>query len=449
MYRVGVIGLGFVGLSLSVALASKGFNVVGVDIDEKKVDLIKNGSIPIHEEGLGDLLKFVINKDLIISTDFDLLNDSDIVFVCVGTPTLPNGKQDISQVINAIRIMAEQWKTVKERKVIAIKSTVLPGTTRRMAKLFEKISGKKVPQEIGFIVNPEFLREGKAIFDIFHPNRVVIGYMDDESCRMSINLWREFYYKRVGYKPSFHTMNIEEAELVKYASNAFLAMRISFANTIANICEMIPNCDVMKILDAVGHDPRIGKEYLNPGLGYGGACLPKDIKALIHFSKNIGYEPILLEAVDIVNDLQSNKAIEYLNEELKDLKGKIIAIIGLAFKAGTDDIRGSISIKIIKKLLNYGSIVKVYDPIALRKAKNLLADSVIYCNSVESALKDADAAIIATEWDTFVDDLKPEIVTKLMNNPVIIDGRRVIKDLEVFIKNGVKVYPIGYSYSHL
>ena len=440
--KVGVVGLGFVGLSLSVVLAYKGYEVIGIDINEEKVRTIKNGRAPFYEENLEELLSKVINSRLVVSTDYGLLRNTNLVFICVDTPTNPDGSQNQSHIINAIKGLAKTWRNASEYKVMIVKSTVVPGTTRKLAYILSKESGLNLGTELGVAVNPEFLREGKAIHDILYPSRVIIGCIDEKTCNTVTSFWKEFY-KRVGINPPILSMSLDEAELTKYASNAFLAMKVSFANTIANICEKIPNCDVIKVLQAVGLDPRIGKEYLRPGLGYGGPCLPKDLKALIYFSRKVDYKPILLEAVDEVNEKQPIKAIEYLIKEYGSLKGKTIGILGLAFKPGTDDLRNAVSIKIIKELIKLYAKVKVHDPKALEQAKRILGDSVIYCKDPLETIKDCDGVIIVTEWDIYK-SIKPEDFKKLMKRPIVIDGRRLY-DPQKFINNGIKIYAIGYG----
>ena len=444
--RVGVIGLGFVGLSLAVALASRGFKVVGIDVDSGKIELIRHGRAPFYEKGLEELLRSTIGKHLIVSTDYELLRDVDIVFITVGTPSKPSGEQDQSQIVEAVKELASAWRDSNGYKVMVVKSTVIPGTTRRLAKILADEAKKKVPEEIGVAANPEFLREGNALYDTFYPSRVVIGGIDDRSSEAVAGLWRKFY-RRIGVEPPILVMSLEEAELVKYASNAFLAMRISFANTIANICENTPNCDVVKVLEGVGLDPRIGKEYLRPGLGYGGSCLPKDVKALINYSRSIGYNPVLLEAIDKVNEMQPYRAVEYLlREYYSDLQGKVISILGLAFKPGTDDVRESVALKIAKKLVELGAKVKVHDPIAIENARKILGDTVMYCQDTLEAIKNSDAVIITTEWNVYK-ELKPEHFKKLMRKPVVIDGRRIY-DPKVLMRKGVKVYAIGLNIHH-
>ncbi|WFO74804.1 UDP-glucose/GDP-mannose dehydrogenase family protein [Desulfurococcaceae archaeon MEX13E-LK6-19] len=438
--KIGVIGLGFVGLTLAAALASKEYDVVGIDLDVDKIDKIKKGIAPFHEEGLEEILRSVIGKHLVVSNDYSLLRDVDLVFIAVGTPPRPDGSQEQKYIVDAVRSLARTWKRANGYKVVVIKSTVVPGTTRRLASIASKESGLVLGENLGFVMNPEFLREGKALYDTFYPSRVVIGCTDEKSCSIVKNLWEEFY-RKVGKIPPILVMSPEEAELVKYASNVFLAMRVSFANTIANICELTPNCDVMKVLEATGLDPRIGSKYLRPGLGYGGSCLPKDVKALIHYSTEKGYDPILIKAVDEVNERQPFKAIEYLMREYSSLKGKTIAILGLAFKPDTDDIREAVSLKIINKLLELGATVKVHDPKAMDNVRRIYGDKLVYCNTPEEAIKDSDAVVIVTEWDVYK-SLKPRVFKDLMRNPVVIDGRRIYDPLE-FIAEGIKFYAIG------
>ena len=440
--KIGVIGLGFVGLTLAVALAYKKYNVIGVDIDEKKIEFIRSGKSPFYEEGLNELLPKVINNKLVVTTDYEMLRETDVVFIAVSTPPNPNGSQNQSYIIDAVKKLGRVWRDSKEYKVMVVKSTVIPGTTRKLANILSKESRLKIGIDLGIAMNPEFLREGKALYDTFYPSRVVIGCIDDKTCKYIENLWKEFY-KKIGKIPPILTMSLEEAELVKYASNSFLAMRISFANTIANICEKTPNCDVMNVLEAVGLDPRIGKQYLRPGLGYGGSCLPKDVKALIYYSRSIGYEPTLLEAVDKVNEQQPYKAIEYLLKEYGDLRGKTIAILGLAFKPGTDDIRESIAIKIIKKLLQLGAKIKAHDPMAIENTRKILRNKIIYCKDPLETIKDTDAVIIVTDWNVYR-NIKLDTIKQLMKNPLIIDGRRIYYNLKIFQRD-IKFYAIGIS----
>jgi len=441
--RIGIIGLGFVGLTLAVAFASKDYSVIGLDVDSSKVDAIRRGIPPFYEDGLENLLREVISKGkLKVTSNYENLRNTDIVFITVGTPPRPDGSQDQTYLMDAIRSLARVWKDANSFKLILIKSTIVPGTSRRLTDIFSRESGLIPENDFELVFNPEFLREGRALEDLLHPSRVVLGCFTSRGCDAAENLWREFY-RKVDIEPLVLTMKPEEAELVKYASNAFLATRISFANTIANICEKTPGCDVVNVLEATGLDPRIGRKYLQPGLGYGGSCLPKDVKALIQYSRKVGYEPILLEAVDRVNETQPYKVIEYLLKEYEELKGKIVSILGLAFKPGTSDIRGSVSIKIAEALLQYGAIVKVHDPMALDNFRKLFGDRIVYCKEIIDALRDSDAVIVATEWPEY-SLIKPSLFQSLMRNPVIIDGKRIY-DPDKLQQYGVKLYAIGRS----
>lgn len=443
-YRIGVIGLGFVGLTLSVVLANNGFNVYGVDTDLNKVELIKNRKTPFYEEKIEYYLEKVVDDKLIVSTDYNVLRDTNIVFITVGTPSENNGSQRLDYVIEAVNRLSNVWKNIDSYRLLVVKSTVLPGTTRKLAKIMSDKTGLEIGRELGVVFNPEFLREGSAIEDMEKPSRIVIGCIDEKSCRIIRTLWEELY-RRLNTEVKIREMSLEEAELVKYASNIFLAMRISYVNTIANICEEIPNCDVNKVLEATGLDPRIGSHYLEPGLGYGGSCLPKDIKSFIWFSKNkLGYKPVLIESIDKVNEKQPYRALEYLIKEYGDLSDKVIGILGLAFKPNTDDIRESISLKIIDKLLEMKSKIKVHDPKAMDNVKKIYGDKLVYCNNPIDAIKDSDAVIIATAWREYR-RLKPEDYLRLMRNPVVIDGRRIYDNYRDFVEKGVKFYAIGLS----
>ncbi len=441
--KIGIIGLGFVGLSYAVVFASKGYNVVGVDIDVKKVSMISNRVSPFYEDGMKELLETTIGKTFTATTNYDSLRDADLVFVTVNAPTREDGSQDLLQLESAIRELAWVFCNAAHRPIIVIKTTVLPGTTRRMAKLFSELSGKKVPEEMGFAFSPEFLREGCAIRDVLNPSRVIIGALDEDTAESLTKFFREFYIK-VGSNPPILVMSPEEAELVKYASNAFLAMRISFANSIADVCEEIPGCDVGRVLEAVGLDPRIGKEYLKPGLGYGGSCLPKDLKALIRFTEDLRLSPILFKAVQRINEDRIEKVIKILERELGDLRGKKVAVLGLAFKPGTDDIRDSQALKLVLKLLNKGARVYVHDPMALTNAKRILGNRVEYLKSLDKVLEYADIAIIATGWDHYK-QIPLLVERKDIRTKLIIDSRRILclDELSRMQNKGLKVIVLG------
>ncbi len=446
MHKIGVIGLGFVGLTYSAAFASKGYTVYGIDIDENKIKLLEEKKPPFHEKDLDKYLDKTIGKTFYVSTDYSLLHDTDLIFICVGTPTRRDTyEQDLSQLERVLEKLGTILGKDNGFKTIVIKSTVLPGTTRWASEKIHELTGLIHGRDYGFVFNPEFLREGRALEDIFNPSRIVLGCREpgDKACSVVESFWRTFYGEG---NIELKIMGYEEAELVKYASNFFLAMRIGFANTIANICEVTGNCDVLKVLEATGLDPRIGRKYLRPGLGYGGSCLPKDVKALIKYSRDKGYEPLLVEAVDRVNEEQPYRVINYLLEVYGSLEEKNIGVLGLAFKPGTSDVRESVSIKIIEKLLEMKAIVKVHDPLALENGRKILGDNVIYCSDYRNVLRDSDAVIIATDWDEYK-NISPQEYRKYMKNPVVIDGRRIYSDPNELIKHGIKYYGIGYSRS--
>jgi UDPglucose 6-dehydrogenase len=298
---------------------------------------------------------------------------------------------------------------------------VVPGTTQDLVKpIFERESKKKCGPDFGLCMNPEFLRQGSALEDTLHPSRLVIGAYDQKSGDTLENLYKHFYGKNT---PPIIRTTLSTAELIKYASNSLLATKISYINMVANMCERIPGADVKTVATAMGLDKRIGPLFLDAGLGYGGSCFPKDVKALIAYSKELGYHPQLLEAVENVNETQPLRAVELCKEQLGNLKDKKIAILGLAFKPNTDDMREAQVIPIINSLLLEEAKVRAYDPIAIPIAKTIFKNKIQYATSVSDCLKDADCCILVTEWEEFK-RLKPEDFTKNMKQPILIDGRR-------------------------
>jgi UDPglucose 6-dehydrogenase len=404
--KISVFGAGYVGLVTSACLADFGHDLICVDIDKEKIDSINRGVSPIYEVGLNELLKK--NKDHLKVTDnarFAVLN-SDITFLCVGTPSRKDGSIDLSY----IKKVAEQIGSVLRQKdghLVVVKSTVVPGTTREVVcPILEKQSGKKVGSGFGIAMNPEFLCEGRAVQDFFKPDRVVIGTTDERSATLLQQL-----YKDVNCPKMF--TGLSEAEMIKYASNAFLATKISFINEIGNICKKL-DIDTYDVAEGMGLDKRIGRAFLDSGVGWGGSCFPKDVRALIAKAKEIGETPKLLEEVVQVNETQPLKLIEVLKTHVSNLSGKEIGILGLAFKKDTDDIRESRAIPVIKKLLEEKAIVKVYDPQAMDNIKEMFP-SITYGDASEVLA--SKAVLILTDWDEFKQlDYKGKLV---------IDGRRV------------------------
>ena len=397
--RLSFVGLGHVGLSLASCFASKGHKVIGVDLDADKVELINSGKLPIYEPGLQELLaKVVEDRFLRCTTDTkDAAMDSDITFVTVGTPSLRSGSADLRSVKAAATDIGRALREKSSYHLTVISSTVTPGTTEYVVRpILENASRKNLGGELGLCMNPEFMREGRAVEDVFHPHLVVIGECDKRSGDELKRLYETFFSEKV---PTMR-VNASTAELIKCANNAFLATKISFANTIANICERTPNVDIVEVARAIGADPRIGRNYLGAGVGWGGSCLPKDLRALTAFAQVLGYRGSLLGAVLEVNENQCRRVYELARRALGTLKGKRISILGLAFKPGTDDIRDAPSIKLIKRFVKAQSEIKAYDPVAMKNARKIL-HGISYPDSAIESIEQADCCIVATDWDEF------------------------------------------------
>ncbi len=429
--KISVIGVGYVGLCTAVGLASKGYSVVACDIDAEKIGKINSGLPPFYEPGLQEKLTESIYKGnlkgIVNETD-KAVNETDFTYVAVGTPSKHDGSIDLKYIESAAVNIGKALKTKSGFHITIVKSTVVPGTTLDLVKpILERESGKVCGRDFGLCMNPEFLRQGSAFQDTLNADRVVIGSFDQQSGDKLEALYRDFYS---GHVPPIIRTGLSTAELIKYASNAMLATKISFINTIANICEKIPGADVKDVALAMGLDKRIGPLFLDAGLGYGGSCFPKDVKALIACSKAFGYTPELLDSVEHVNKGQPLKVIQYCRQQLGSLKGKRIAILGLAFKPDTDDMREARVIPIINALLSEDAIVAAYDPIAKETAKAIFKDTITYASSVNECLKAADAAILVTEWPEFK-ALTPKDFLQQMRQPVLIDGRRIY-DPKVF-----------------
>jgi UDPglucose 6-dehydrogenase len=421
---ISIIGTGYVGLSTALGFTSKGYTVITSDPDKERTKKIQEANLPFREPKLQEQLENAVKTGKIkcILNCEEAILDSGITFVAVGTPSRPDGSIDLQFIEAAACEIGDALKKKKPYHLIVIKSTVTPTTTEtRLKPLIESHSGKKCGRGFGLCMNPEFLREGSALQDVLHPDRIIIGEYDKKSGDTLEALFRDFYSENT---PPIIRTNLSTAELIKYASNSFLATKISFINTIANICEKTPGADVTMVAKGMGLDKRISSLFLNAGLGYGGSCFPKDLKALIAYSKTIGYKPALLDAVENVNKTQPYKAIELCRSFLNDLKDKNIAIFGLAFKPHTDDMREAVSIQIILQLLKEGAKVTAYDPVAVPNAKHIFQDRIKYAASAIQCLKNADCCILVTEWDEFK-KLKPEDFIKSMKQPVLVDGRRV------------------------
>jgi len=420
--NIAVIGAGYVGLVSGACFAKLGNNVICVDVDESKVESINKSKAPIYELDLDDILSS--NKERIhATTDYkSAIKKGNTTFVCVGTPSLSDGGIDLSYVKQVVKEIGITLKEINNWHNVVIKSTVLPGTTQNiLLPILEKSSAKKAGKDFGLSMNPEFLREGTAVYDFLNPDRIVIGSFDNRSKEDLRELYSDFDC------PIIET-SLSAAEMIKYASNCFLGTKISFINEIGNFCKGI-GVDTYEVAEGIGLDKRIGRSFLNSGIGWGGSCFPKDINALIFWAKKNGYSSKILNNVVKVNDIQPLKLVELLKKHITNLKGKTIGILGLAFKPNTDDIRESRAIPIILKLIEEGAQIKVFDPKAMDNFKQQFPNIKIhYCSSSDEVL-DSDAVLITTIWDEFKN--------LDYNNKLVIDGRRLKEAESARIYEGV------------
>jgi len=416
--KISVIGLGFVGLTLAVVNAKKGFDTIGIDIDKEKIRKLKRGIPYFYEPKLEKfLLSSMKNKKIIFSENFQSILKTDITFVTVGTPSNEKGEIELKYLNNAIIEIIKVLKNKKKTHLIVIKSTVVPTTTTN--KILPKIKNNK---NIQVLVNPEFLRESSAINDLLKPHLIVIGENDKKIGQKLVQYYNSFYSKL----PEIIRTDFSSAELIKYSNNAFLATKISFINSIANICQNIPNVDVRTIAYAIGKDPRIGSLFLNAGPGFGGSCLPKDLSALINFSKNLGNTNSLLTEVKTVNQKQPQKIIDLMEKKNTVKKNNIISILGLSFKKNTDDIRYSVSIEIVKQLLKKKVKIKVHDPMAMKNFEKIFGKEILYSTSIKDCLKESNCCLVLTDWDIFKKIKKQDLV-KYMKIPALIDTRGIFE----------------------
>lgn len=412
-----IIGTGYVGLVTGACLANLGNQVVCVDKDAKRVACLQRGEVPFYEPGLAEMVSRNVKAGRIkFSQDGSAaIQNAEVIFIAVGTPPKDTGEADVSAVVAVANNIAKTLKakpTASKRgyKIIVNKSTVPVGVGDIVTKILIE---KGIPEKrFAVVSNPEFLREGSAISDFMHPDRIVIGASNNRAFNVISELYRPL---------NAHIIftSIKSAELIKYASNAFLATKISFINEIANICERVGS-DVMEVADAIGMDKRIGRRFLNAGIGYGGSCLPKDVSALIHLAGENGYEPQLLNSVNTLNDYQIDAFVGKIAKQIKPLRNKPITVLGISFKPETDDLRDAPSLKIINGLRKKGAKVRAYDPILKKKS----IDGVELFTDLYDALKDSEALVIATEWSEFR-ELDFERVKKVMKKPIIFDGRNI------------------------
>mgnify|MGYP006146743025 CR=1 FL=1 len=418
--KIGVVGLGFVGLSLSSVLASKGYTVVGIDNDLEKCKKISNGVLPFFEPDLEKTLKNGLKKKFTVGTDFSMIKVCDMIFVTVGTPQKSNGTIELSFIKKAVTEIGKIIQFSKKNPIIFIKSTVIPGTLLNVIlPIIEKNSKKKNGKEFELISNPEFLQESRSIQDTKFPHAVILGGYKNKNMQKAKN-----FFSKLHSKTPIIITNHQTAEMVKYANNSFLATKISFINQLSNICQNIPGSNIDDIARIIGLDPRIGKQFLDAGPGYGGSCLPKDMKALIKFAIDTGREPILLNAVEKINEVQINEVILLIGKKITDISSKQITILGTAFKPNTDDVRESVSIELIRKLLKKKAKIKIYDPKAIKNTKKIFGKKIFYSESISSALEDSHCLIIMTQWKEF--ENLDNILIKKMKRKLIIDCRRIL-----------------------
>ena len=406
--NLSIIGTGYVGLVTGACFAKLGHTIICVDIDKEKINKINQGISPLYEKGLDQLLQE--NKTRIqATTDYQkAITESTITFICVGTPSQPDGDIDLSYIQTTAEQIGTQLKKKQHWHLVVVKSTVLPGTTKEIIlPLLEKHSGKQARKDFGLATNPEFLREGVAVDDFLNPDRIIIGADDNQSTTILQDLYKNFTCPILTTTPS-------AAEMIKYASNALLATKISFINEIGNMCKQL-GINTYDVADGIGLDKRLGRAFLDAGIGWGGSCFPKDVQALITWAKNHKQPPEILESIVTVNTQQPLRLIPLLKKHLPTIKGKTIGVLGLAFKPETDDIRESRSIPIVQELLKEGAHIKAYDPQAMNNFKQLFPQ-IHYCTSPKETLN-TDAVLILTKWKEFT--------TLDYTGKIVIDGRKI------------------------
>ena len=437
--NIAIIGSGYVGLVTGICLADIGHKVVCVDNDISKIKKLKNLELPIYEPGLEDLLKRNVKKKRLSfsSSVTDASKKAEVIFIAVGTPSKKNGDADLTYVEGAARDIA---KGMDSYKVIVEKSTVPAHTGKEIKRairlvLHQKHKNKRV-KNIDFDVasNPEFLREGSAVTDFMNPDRIVVGV----ETKKAEKILREVYKP---LKARLIITDINSAEIIKHASNSFLATKISFANAISQICDKV-GADVLKVVEGMGLDKRIGRDFLSAGVGYGGSCFPKDVDAFVRLSEKVGYDFSLLREVRCINESQKKAFLKLIESHMWILKNKTVGVLGLAFKPNTDDMRSAPSFDIIKSLQKEGAKIKAYDPQAMGNSKKIFS-GVKFCKDAYDVAKSADCLVVLTEWDEF-SKINFRKIRQLMNNPLVFDGRNMY-DRQEMRKLGFEYYGIGIN----
>ena len=434
-HTVGMIGLGYVGLSTAAFFVSKGIRVVGVDVERERVSLLSGGKVPIHEERVETLLRKGAGAGLIsFHTNFEAIDACSIVFLTVGTPSLPGGAIDTSFVEAAAAEVGRHLKAMGEYPVVVVKSTVTPSTTlTKVFPILERESKLRCGRDFGLATNPEFLREGKAVWDMMHPDAIVIGKVDQRSVEIVESLYRRVYDRL----PPVLVTDSVNAEFIKYGVNSIRAVQLSFINTLANMCSRIEGAQVDEVVKGLLLVARIDRRYSRAGLGFGGSCLPKDSSALISLAESIGVKDDLLSSAMRVNEGQAGEAIALAKSLLGPLRGRRISILGLTFKADTDDIRGSVGISLATALVDQGVDTKAFDP----GYKATHQEPFTVALSVDDCLRGADCCIVTNEWAEFK-ELVPQKFKRLMARPLVVDGRGLF-DIKEFANAGVSLRRVG------
>ncbi|XGI84234.1 UDP-glucose 6-dehydrogenase AglM [Halorutilales archaeon Cl-col2-1] len=419
--KISIVGSGYVGTTVAACFADLGHDITNIDIDEDVVESINSGEAPIHEPQLDDLIAEHGGDRLTATTDYSAVNDTEVTFLALPTPSNDDGSIDLTYMKKGAESLGEALGHKDDSHTVVVKSTVVPGTTEEvLTPIIEENSDKEEGEDFSVAMNPEFLREGTAVDDFLHPDKIVLGQnQDNEELRRVFDPLVE----RNDDVPVVET-GVREAEMIKYANNAFLASKVSLINELGNICKEY-GVDAYEVADAIGLDHRISSEFLRSGVGWGGSCFPKDVKALIAAAEEKGYDPSLLHSAVEVNDKQPKRLLQLLDRHI-DPEDKRVAVLGLSFKPGTDDIRNSRAIPVIEGLKDRDAEVVAYDPVAVDNMRERFGD-IDYADSDEDALEDADAAVVVTDWDEFA-ALDDEFDT--MNQKVVIDGRRVIEPRE-------------------
>ena len=424
--KIAIVGTGYVGLVTGTCFAEIGVNVICVDTNSEKIEALNQGVIPIYENGLEDMVHRNTKAGrLQFTTSLEsCLDEADVIFSAVGTPPDEDGSADLSYVLEVARTIG---RNMKKYVLVVTKSTVPVGTAKKVrTAIQEELDKRGIQIEFDVASNPEFLKEGNAVADFMSPDRVVVGVESERAKELMSKLYKPFLLNN--FRVIF--MDIPSAEMTKYAANSMLATRISFMNYIANLCELV-GADVNMVRSGIGSDTRIGRKFLYPGIGYGGSCFPKDVKALIKTAEQNGYQMRVLQAVEEVNEQQKSILFEKLQRHFcSDLHNKTIALWGLAFKPETDDMREAPSLILINKLLNIGCKVRVYDPAAMKECRRRIGDSVYYATDMYDAALDADALMLVTEWKEF---RLPSwaVIKKAMRTPVLLDGRNIYEKKEI------------------